>query len=89
MKVKDYKIFCLFSYKSCKGKTLFNLGDIVFKKGNPKYDEKDEIGIIIQKQSFSEFRTDMFGNCCAEEIRPATIKEIKKLRRDILPHIVK
>jgi len=84
MKVKDEKKFAYFDYESVNS-TKFRLGDIVIKE----YEELVyEIGVILQIHSEDEYRTDMFGNCSVDEIRLATINEIKKYRPELLPEIL-
>lgn len=77
MNLKNYKDYACFDYKSNESK-LRKLGDVVIKK------EDNEIGVIIQVHEEREYRTDMFGNCSASEIRLATKKEIEKYRPNLL-----
>lgn len=63
--------------QSTNGKHLFELGDVVINSEN-------EIGVIIQLHDDGDYRTDMFGNCCDDEIRLATDKEISIFRQNIL-----
>jgi len=75
MKVSNHKDYIFFTYISKKS-SLYSLGDIVINKEN-------EIGVIIQIHEEQEFRTDMFGNCSASEIRLANEDEIRKYRFDL------
>lgn len=84
MKVKNHRLFACTDYTSFTS-TLYQLGDIVIKEredGNP-------IGVILQVHDEFEFGTDMFGNCCDDEIRLATMEEIEKHRPDVVPELVK
>lgn len=54
----------------------YKLGDVVINKEN-------EIGVVIQIHDPNDFRTDMFGNASASEVRRATDEEIKKYRQNI------
>ncbi len=78
MKVLNHNDFAAFDYKNLGNIGL--LGDIVINEHN-------EIGVIIQTYSDGDIRTDMFGNCCMSEIRPATMIEIETFQPDILPHL--
>ena len=55
---------------------LFELGDVVINEDN-------EIGVVIQIHSESEFRVDMFGNTSVDDVRLATDKEIEQFRPNI------
>ena len=78
MKVKDERKYCCFDYPSyrCDG---YQLGDIVIN-------EENQIGVIIQIHDANgfEYRTDMFGNCCDDQIRYAESKEIREFRPELL-----
>jgi hypothetical protein len=82
MRVKDHKRFARFNYISSKS-TLYKLGDIVIKKR----EDGCPIGVILQVHEEFEFRTDQFGNCCSDEIKLATMKEIQKYRSDLISQI--
>jgi len=87
MRVKNHKDFACFNYPSTAEKTAYQLGDIVIRypQNNP-FDSSEfpEIGIVLQLHDQFELRTDMFGNCCIDEIRIATPCEIIRWRNDIL-----
>lgn len=81
MRVKNHKDFACFDYnqnESCKD--FRKLGQIVYRKDD---DDTEEIGVIIQVHENNHFRTDMFGNCHSEEIRLATVSEIKRIRHNL------
>jgi hypothetical protein len=77
--VVNYKNYALFNYEQAQEETLdpFVLGHVVINNDN-------EIGVIIQRHSGNEYRTDMFGNCCISEIREATKQEIEQFRPQLL-----
>ena len=79
MKVRTLENIALFDYNSTTS-TLFELNDVVFRKGDAELDEEDEIGVIIQVHGEHEYRTEMFGNCCSSQIKLATYEEIEKLK---------
>lgn len=76
--VLDYRKYKLFDYTQAPetSEDHFILGQVVINEHN-------EIGVIIQRHDFQEYRTDMFGNCCSTEIREATDEEIKKFRPNL------
>ena len=81
MKVHDYNKFKLFDYvQYWDGKTKksdkFGLGDVVLN-------DEDEIGVIIQCHGRKEYRTDMFGNCCEDELTFASVEDVILLRPEI------
>jgi len=78
--IVDYRKYKLFEYEQTAptDKDSFVLGEVVIKKDTP------EIGVIIQRHTHVEYRTDMFGNCCDSEIRTAKFWEIEKYRPEIL-----
>lgn len=76
MRLHNYKEYACMDYNNSTS-TLFELGDVVINKEN-------QIGIIIQVHDEFEFRTDMFGNCCDDEIRLATDEEINEFRPKML-----
>jgi len=82
MKVTNYKDFALFKYESSSC-TNYGLGDIVLKESIEPTQAIIEIGVIIQVHQQNEYRTDMFGNCDANEIRLATQEEIEKYRPEL------
>jgi hypothetical protein len=82
MRVKNHKDFACMDYnqnESCKD--FRKLGQIVYR--NEDDNDVEEIGVIIQVHDNDEFRTDMFGNCCSDEIRLATVSEIKRIRHNL------
>lgn len=74
MQIPNYR-----NYGMCDYNNTFS-NAVKFQLGHVVINESKEIGVIIQIHSDDEFRTDMFGNCCAEEIRLATDDEILELR---------
>jgi hypothetical protein len=87
MKVKDYLKFAMCEYNNGTSQH-YELGDIVFKKADPLYEDEDEVGIIIQVHDEFEYRTDMFGNCHHSELSLATYEEIHKHRPYLLEVLV-
>jgi len=89
MKVKDHLKFRRFDYISTANLTPYSLGDIVIKDPNPdpEYEEKPEIGVVIQIHNWYELRTDMFGNASISEIRLATMSEVILYRKDLIMDI--
>lgn len=77
--IVNYKDYALFKYKQAQEETLdpFVLGHVVINRDN-------EVGVIIQRHGGNEYRTDMFGNCSISEIKEATLKQIKKYRKELL-----
>jgi len=55
------------------------LGDVVITEENGE----EQIGVIIQCHGKDEYRTDQFGNTCADLIRLATDKEIHKIKPEL------
>jgi len=88
MNIVNYHKFACFAYKSVES-SLYKLGDVVFKPSEFDGEDISEIGIIIQIHDEREYRTDMFGNCCASEIRLATEQEIATYRIDLLAEFSK
>lgn len=86
MNVVNYHKFTCFAYKSVES-SLYKLGDVVFKPSEFEGEDVSEIGIIIQIHDEREYRTDMFGNCCASEISLATEEQIKTYRIDLLAEV--
>lgn len=79
MNLSNYTDYAAFEYENnISDKDDYQLGDVVIN------DEQQEIGVIIQVHSRDEFRTDMFGNCCSEEIRLATQFDIDTHRPNLL-----
>lgn len=76
--VRNWEKFCLFNYENTEEITPLGYGCVVFKPSD------NEIGVVIQLQSPSDYRTDMFGNCDLSEIRPATLAEVTKYRHELL-----
>jgi hypothetical protein len=85
MRVRDHNKFRLFDYNNHSNDN-FELGQIVI---NIKRwgDDGNPIGVVIQTHDDGDCRTDMFGNCSTEEVRLATIEEIKEFREELLDHI--
>ena len=79
MKVKDHTKFACFDYINFKGESILQLGDIVTKK------DDGDVGVVIQVHDKYEFRTDMFGNACDDEVRISTLNEILNKRKDLTP----
>ncbi len=77
LKVKNHRDFACFDYISTTSKH-YKLGDVVFKV------EDNEVGVIIQIHDEREFRSDMFGNFCVSEVKPAKLSDVKKYRNDLL-----
>lgn len=86
MNIVNYHKFACFAYKSVES-SLYKLGDVVFKPSEFEGEDVSEIGIIIQIHNEHEYRTDMFGNCCSDEIHLATIEEIETYRIDLLAEV--
>lgn len=77
MRIKKVTQYCANGdYPSVDCNSKFKVGDVVINKDN-------EIGVIIQIHGIGEYRTDMFGNCCDDEIKLATDEEIVKFRPNI------
>ena len=75
--IVDHNKFRSFNYTNNPSANL-QLGQILI---DPK---TNEIGVIIQTHSSSECRTDMFGNCDANEVCFATLQEIKEHRPELI-----
>lgn len=74
--VVDYKKYALFEYEQHPDPNdEFVLGEVVIKDG--------EIGVIIQCHGGNEYRTDDWGNCCASEIKKASINTIYCFRPEL------
>ena len=85
MRVKNHKDFACMDYVQNKqSKDMRKLGQIVYKLDD---DGDESIGVIIQIHGDGDYRTDMFGNCCFDEVKLATIKEIKRLRPKLIKSI--
>lgn len=87
-RVNNHRIFAYFNYVSEPNNT-YMLGDVVSKT----YEDEDgkitvEIGVVIQTYSNGEYRTDMYGNSCADEDMPATLSEIREYRPELLEYII-
>ena len=85
MKVKDYTKFKLFDYEQywdgdTRKTDKFHLGDVVIN-------EENEVGVIIQCHGKKEYRTDMFGNCCQDELKTASLRIIEDNRFDIIEQL--
>lgn len=81
MNLPNYLDYALFNYENNVSKEdAFELGDVVIKELDWDGSTINEIGVIIQVHSKNEFRTDMFGNCCTDELRLATSFEIEAHR---------
>lgn len=80
LRVKDHTAFARFEYKSTPAPGI-ETGDVVIQK------ETNEVGVVLQTHGDSEFRTDMFGNECMSQVRPATLSEIAKYRPDVVEHL--
>lgn len=77
MNLKNYLNYGMCIYQNTiTGFDKYHLGDVVINNYN-------EIGVIIQVHSATEFRTDMFGNSSVDEVRMATDDEIKAHRPNI------
>lgn len=77
MRQANYINYGMCIYQSIvTGKDDYQLGDIVIN-------EENEIGVIIQMHSISEFRTDMFGNSSSLEVKMATKEQIKAYRPNL------
>lgn len=88
MKVINHKKFCCFEYESFELESKYNLGDVVIGI-NDLNGNLNSIGVVIQMHDHpEEFRVDMFGNTSDDEVRLATIEEIKKYRPDLLSDLV-
>lgn len=78
MNIPNYVNYGMCIYESqVTGLDKYKLGDVVI-------DDQNDIGVVIQVHSQDEFRTDMFGNASAREVRMATDEEISLYRPDIL-----
>lgn len=75
--IVDHNKFRSFNYTNNPSANL-QLGQILI---DPK---TNEIGVIIQTHSDDECRTDMFGNCDANEVCFATLQEIKEHRPELI-----
>lgn len=75
--IVDHNKFRSFNYTNNPSANL-QLGQILI---DPK---TNEIGVIIQTHSDDECRTDMFGNCDANEVCFATLQEIKEHRSELI-----
>lgn len=74
----DHTKFALFNYvQNPTENDIFELGEVVIN-------DRNEIGVIIQRHGNNEYRTDIFGNCCGIEIRLATLEEIKLYRNKLV-----
>ena len=80
--VKDHNKFKLFCYTNYPNDT-FTLGNVLLKEN----DGSSEIGVVIQTFDDGDCRTDMWGNCSSSEVRAATLKDIEKLRPELLQEI--
>ena len=85
--VVDFRMFKKFDYEQADEdkNDIFILGSVVIGKADE--DIANDIGVIIQRHGNNEYRTDMFGNCCSEEIRLATKAEILKFRKKLLTEL--
>ena len=75
--IVDHNKFRSFNYTNNPSANL-QLGQILI---DPK---TNEIGVIIQTHSDDECRTDMFGNCDANEVCFATRQEIQEHRPELI-----
>lgn len=75
MKVSNYKDFQKLDYKDLGSNNEVKNGDILIKD--------NEIGVVIQEYGNEEFRVDMWGNSCIEEVDFATEEQIKKYRPEL------
>ena len=83
MRVKDYGEFKLFEYNSTTLSTEYTFGDIVTKEN----EDGIQIGVVIQVHDTNDFRVDMFGNTCNDEVRLSTMEEIKLHRPKLVDSI--
>jgi len=79
--VENHFKFRRFEYVS-ESNDNCQLGVVVYKPS------ERSIGVVIQTFSDGDFRTDMFGNASASEVRFATLEEIKKYRPDLIVDLV-
>jgi hypothetical protein len=77
------KNYTLFDYVSVDCKNDFRLGDVVRKLSD------NEIGVVIQIHDENDLRTDMFGNECVDNLKLATLEEVKKSRPSLYKDIIK
>jgi len=77
MNLPNYNNYACFNYEqNISENDEYKLGDVVIN-------DENKIGVIIQMQTPEEFRTDMFGNTDADQVRLATQWEIETFRPEI------
>jgi len=81
IRVKDHNKFRLFDYLN-EPNSLVKLGEVVTYNSEP-----NKLGVIIQTFGDGDFRTDMCGNTCIDEITFSTLEEIKNNRPELLNHL--
>jgi hypothetical protein len=83
--VSDHTRFACFEYES-ETSPGYQLGDILHKEYGE--DQEPEIGVVIQTFEDGDFRTDMWGMSCEDEVTPATLSQIKKYRPSLMEYLL-
>jgi hypothetical protein len=79
IKVSNWQTFAAFEYESSPVAPVFPLGSVVVFGGR--------CGIVIQQHEGGDVRLDTDGNQWEGDLRPATLKEIERMRPALLPFI--
>ena len=83
--VTDHKRFACFEYES-ETSPGYQLGDVLYKEYGE--DQEPEVGVVIQTFEDGDFRTDMWGMSCEDEVTPATLSQIKKYRPKLMEFLL-
>lgn len=85
MKVKSYSKFGCFVYQNSNQIISYSLGDVLFRHLSSN---EPEIGVVIQTFDNGDVRTDEWGVCSSDDVKLATLEQVKTIRPVILPDII-
>ncbi len=94
IQVNNWREFALFNYTQYT-RPGYQLGEVVLifppspsESDDYSVEEDPKIGVIIQTHEYGDFRTDMNGNGCNDEVRYADVSDIEKYRPELLEDLL-